>query len=81
VTTGKRPPNVSRDGKEPAKRRQMEEPEQYGQVASKVSKDSGPSHPGIKARAAGTKHSGGVKGGERTKPGQMAGDEDKSAKD
>jgi hypothetical protein len=81
VTTGKRPHDVSRDGKEPAKRRQMEEPEQYGQVASKVSKGSGPSHPGTKARSAGAGQSGSVKGGERTKPGQMAGDEDKSAKD
>jgi hypothetical protein len=79
--TAKRPHNVSRDGQQPAKRRQMEEPEEYGQVASNTSKRAGPSHPGIKTRAAGASQSGSVKGGERTKPGQMAGDEDKSAKD
>ena len=77
----KRPHNVSRDGQQPAKRRQMERPEEYGQVASKVSKGAGPSHPGIKTRAAGAARSGAIKGGERAKPGQMARDEDKSAKD
>lgn len=79
--TAKRPQSVSRDGTHPVKRRQMEEPEEYGQVASKASRQAGPSHPGTKERAAGARRSGSVKGGERAKPGQMAGDEDKSAKD
>ncbi len=79
--TAKRPHSVSRDGNHPAKRRQMEQPEEYGQVASNVSKGAGPSHPGTKTRPAGAGHSGGIKGGERAKPGQMARDEDKSAKD
>jgi hypothetical protein len=69
-----------RDGGHPAKRRQMEQAEEYGQVSSKVS-PRGPSHPGVKERPAGARSSGSVKGGERAKPGQMTGDEDKSAKD
>jgi hypothetical protein len=79
--TGKRSHSISRDGENPVKRRQMEQPEEYGQVASKVSKGTEPSHPGTRAREAGASQSGSVKGGESAKPGQMAGDEDKSAKD
>ena len=75
----KRKPHA-RDGEHPAKRRQMEHPEEYGQVQSKVSQRSS-SHPGVKERPAGAKSSGSVKGGEHAKPGQMARDEDKSAKD
>ena len=71
----------TRDGKHPDKRRQMEQPEEYGQVASNVSKDKGRPHPGTKERMPGAPRSGAVKGGEHAKPGQMSGDEDKSAKD
>ncbi|HUO93803.1 MAG TPA: hypothetical protein VMU22_12815 [Rhizomicrobium sp.] len=71
----------SRDGRHPDKRRQMERPEEYGQVRSGVSKRDFPPHPGTKERVAGTRHTGRVKGGEQAKPGQMPGDEDKSAKE
>lgn len=79
--TGKQPHEHGRDGTHPAKRHQMENPEKYGQTPSEVSKHRGAPHPGVKERDAGTKDSGGIKGGERAKPGQMAGDEDKPAKE
>ena len=79
--TGRKPHEHGRDGKHPVKRHQMENPEAYGQVPSKVSTRHAPPHPGVRERDAGTGKSGGVKGGEYAKPGQMPGDEDKSAKD
>ena len=75
-----KPHEHGRDGKHPVKRRQMENPEAYGQVPPGAP-HRGPSHPGVEERSAGTKNSGGIKGGEQAKPGQSARDEDKSAKD
>jgi len=67
--TGKQPHEHGRDGKHPAKRHQMENPEEYGQVPGEVSHRE-PSHPGVADRPAGAKESGGVKGGEQAKPGK-----------